>query len=534
MNINAALPSYQAAMGQNTPVVWGCNSNDEIFVRPGGHGGKWQQTDGRLRYLAVGHNGSALWGCNSNDDIYVRIGITSANPAGTSWQQVDGKLRTVGVCDFAVWGTNSNHDIYLRTGVSPHNLTGNAWKQVDGKLTQLAVGPQGEVWGVNAQQQIFMRTGVSAANPAGNGWQQVDGAAVAVAVGSNAVYVVNAAHEIFSRSNVSHANPAGSNWEQLDGRLKHIAASHDGQPWGVNASDDIFTRPGASGASPRSGNWSQLDGKLKVISAGFLSTGSPISQPPMPMPMPMPAPMPAPMPMPAPQFPVMPQPGYGVAHGVANYHGARPVPNGVIWGNAINQQNIPALLLQNPAIFYLLPGEGVQYYYFQRHNAGGQAEVPASRWRFCLVITNQRFIKIDNGLLVTNIPLSNVLRVEHQANGVFAHDKIVCFLRSGGSDGTGTYFGEVAVFFCHALQGALRGYLQQQVYPAGAIAPPPVMVQQPVVVQQPIVVAPPVVVRPNVGAAVAGALVAGAVLGALGSGGGHDHHHHHHRHGRRH
>jgi len=221
-----------------------------------------------LSYIAVSNSG-AVWGCNANDQIFMRTGISGAAPTGSGWQQIDGALKTVGVCSFSVWGTNANNDIYMRTGVSSLNPAGSGWQHVDGKLTQISVGPQGEVWGVNGSQDIFMRTNVSQANPAGSGWMQVDGKAVNVAVGQGVVYVVNAGGNIFGRAGTNAAS-AGGSWVQLDGSLKQVATCADGQPWGCNSGDDIWIRPGASAASPNAGGWAQVDGKLKVIGVGYI------------------------------------------------------------------------------------------------------------------------------------------------------------------------------------------------------------------------------------------------------------------------
>lgn len=73
--------------GEN--LAWGVNSNDHIWLNTGPRG-SWIKTDGRLKHVSVG--GAGVWGVNRDDFIYYREGVSSHNPSGTQWKQIEGTV----------------------------------------------------------------------------------------------------------------------------------------------------------------------------------------------------------------------------------------------------------------------------------------------------------------------------------------------------------------------------------------------------------------------------------------------------------
>ena len=65
---------------------------------------------GKLKWVGSGRN--ILVGVNSNDDIFYRAGMSAANPTGTKWVQVSGKLMQIDIHENEVVGTNSANNIY--------------------------------------------------------------------------------------------------------------------------------------------------------------------------------------------------------------------------------------------------------------------------------------------------------------------------------------------------------------------------------------------------------------------------------------
>jgi uncharacterized protein YjbJ (UPF0337 family) len=151
------VPTANVSVASPISIVWGVNSNDDIYTREGVNG-SWRQIEGKLKNISVGQDGR-VWGVNSNDDIYTREGVNG------SWRQIDGKLKNISVGqDGRVWGVNSIDDIYTREGVN------GSWRQIDGKLKQIHVTKSGTVWGVNSKDSIYTREG------ANGSWRQIEGA----------------------------------------------------------------------------------------------------------------------------------------------------------------------------------------------------------------------------------------------------------------------------------------------------------------------------------------------------------------------
>ena len=68
--------------------------------------------EGSLKYISSGEDDVVI-GVNANDDIFIRQGISSTNPAGTSWVQVAGSLSVVdGYLSGVYWGVNSEEAIF--------------------------------------------------------------------------------------------------------------------------------------------------------------------------------------------------------------------------------------------------------------------------------------------------------------------------------------------------------------------------------------------------------------------------------------
>ena len=81
---------------------------------------QWEKIAGKLKWISVSQN--FVIGVNKYDDIYYRYGINSANPKGTTWIKVSGKLAQIDVYGRSVWGSNSARNLYSLT-VTPQGKT---------------------------------------------------------------------------------------------------------------------------------------------------------------------------------------------------------------------------------------------------------------------------------------------------------------------------------------------------------------------------------------------------------------------------
>lgn len=80
------------------------------YRRPISQGFSWKKVEGRLKQLDVGTD--CVFGVNDHDEIYYRSGISSGNPAGTSWVQLPGSLKHISVSPSgAVWGVNNHNEV---------------------------------------------------------------------------------------------------------------------------------------------------------------------------------------------------------------------------------------------------------------------------------------------------------------------------------------------------------------------------------------------------------------------------------------
>ena len=75
---------------ENPSEVWGVNSDDYIWKRPGDGSGGWSEISGRLKDVSVGSQ--YIWGVNSNDDIY-----KCKRPCRGGWDRVAGGLKQIDI-----------------------------------------------------------------------------------------------------------------------------------------------------------------------------------------------------------------------------------------------------------------------------------------------------------------------------------------------------------------------------------------------------------------------------------------------------
>ena len=80
--VDEAELGQMKALVENPSEVWGTNSKDEIYKRPGDGSGSWQRIGGELKDVSVGSQ--YVWGVNSSNEIY-----KCKRPCTGGWEQVD-------------------------------------------------------------------------------------------------------------------------------------------------------------------------------------------------------------------------------------------------------------------------------------------------------------------------------------------------------------------------------------------------------------------------------------------------------------
>lgn len=213
----------------DTGVVWGVNSNDDIYYSPD-KTGKWEHVAGKLKQITVSGNGQHIWGVTSGDGIFYRKGRNGG------WEHVGGALKFIDVSGDGshIWGVNSNDDIYYRNG-----RHGN-WQHITGACKVAA-----------AHYDSMGRPSLCMGCPPIGDCKLKQ---ISVSSGGAHIWGVNSDDEVFYR------NGRHGVWVPKVGKLKHVSVNDDGtHVWGVNSQDDIFYRNGKSGA------WKHIGGKLKQV-----------------------------------------------------------------------------------------------------------------------------------------------------------------------------------------------------------------------------------------------------------------------------
>jgi len=91
----------------------------------------------------------------------------------------------------------------------------------------------------------------------------------------------------------------------------------------------------------------------------------------------------------------------------------------------------------------LVKGECVELYFI---NKGGKSAI---------VLTDKRFIKTENGNIVSTVNLVDITRVDHEKNGMFAWDKVVTYCGKE-RETFGIYEGLVCKFFVDTLNRIIK------------------------------------------------------------------------------
>jgi len=91
------------------------------------------------------------------------------------------------------------------------------------------------------------------------------------------------------------------------------------------------------------------------------------------------------------------------------------------------------------------PGEKIHFHYFSRSDN-------------VVVLTNQRFVKVEDGKVVSEVYLKDVATVNHIKNGIFQWDKVSVTTHQGCTETFGINFGHITAFFTQVLRKMVENY----------------------------------------------------------------------------
>ncbi|XP_058141768.1 LOW QUALITY PROTEIN: tectonin beta-propeller repeat-containing protein 1 [Dasypus novemcinctus] len=187
----------------------------------------------------AGHS-VALWAVSDKGDVLCRLGVSEANPAGTSWLHVgtDQPFASVsiGAC-YQVWAVARDGSAFYRGSVSPSQPAGDCWYHVPSppkqKLKQVSVG-QTSVYALDENGNLWYRQGVTPGYPQGSCWDHVSNNVRRVSVGPlDQVWViadkVQGSHglslgTVCHRTGVQPREPKGQGWDYgIGGGWEHVS-----------------------------------------------------------------------------------------------------------------------------------------------------------------------------------------------------------------------------------------------------------------------------------------------------------------------
>jgi hypothetical protein len=96
-----------------------------------------------------------VWGVNSGHNIFRRVDADLNNPAGTTWEHIEGGLVQITSHDFETWGVTSGHEVFRRTGIEETNLAGTGWMHITGIAWQHVSIGQKVLWAVDDLHNVF-------------------------------------------------------------------------------------------------------------------------------------------------------------------------------------------------------------------------------------------------------------------------------------------------------------------------------------------------------------------------------------------
>ena len=212
--------------------------------------GPWQEV-GQTRVIDValqsfeGSDEIQVWAVSSAGDVLLRKNVTTALPAGNSWDHVPCDVSVVSITcsrENRIWAIAKNGAILYRSGVTQDNPVGDTWQRIEAPsnvhFKQVSAGNLG-VWALDTSGRLAVRTNISKKNPEGTQWQLIQNIVNEapnyegdnnigfkyVAVGDIVMAVSNSGY-ICKRDGITCDNPAGTGWTLgILGQWQHVSVN---------------------------------------------------------------------------------------------------------------------------------------------------------------------------------------------------------------------------------------------------------------------------------------------------------------------
>ncbi|XP_056143993.1 tectonin beta-propeller repeat-containing protein 1 [Lampris incognitus] len=181
-----------------------------------------------------------VWALSDKGDVLCRLGVSSLNPAGSSWLHVgtDQPFKSISIGGAnQVWAIAKDGAVYYRGSVSPQNPAGECWYHIPSPLRQtlrqLSVG-RTSVFAVDENSNLWYRQGLTPSYPQGSAWELISNNVTKVSVGPlDQVWIVadgvpgfpgETPGVICHRVGVGPMQPKGQSWDYgIGGGWEHIS-----------------------------------------------------------------------------------------------------------------------------------------------------------------------------------------------------------------------------------------------------------------------------------------------------------------------
>ncbi|OWR45032.1 tectonin beta-propeller repeat-containing protein [Danaus plexippus] len=163
---------------------------------------------------------ASAWAVTLGGEAIYRTGVTTATPAGTSWEHINSPNTFVAIstCDNVIWAVGRRGELYYREGVSKETPGGSSWKIIE---TPKCTFPFNQKTGVGAKL---------------------------VSLSSNSAWVILTNGYVAVRTEVNKNQAAGKQWKYLtdcEWTFKHVSCMGD-EVWAVRSDGSVYRRLGVT------------------------------------------------------------------------------------------------------------------------------------------------------------------------------------------------------------------------------------------------------------------------------------------------
>lgn len=149
------------------------------------------------------------------------------------------------------------------------------------------------------------------------------------------------------------------------------------------------------------------------------------------------------------------------------------IPDGVTYGSRLEEKSI-LHTLERSNLVCLLAGEYIRYHY----NNNSLLDFLKHETTNCLILTNLRFLLIEEGSVNCNLPLRDLIQASHKKCAGLRWDRVILTRCNGEQKQVPVYKRQIAFFFTQVVNQYLQQLLLSQKMPSAHLREDSVSVSQ--------------------------------------------------------